>query len=203
MSTGPRPFSLACERNRDPILAVLREYLEGHETLLEIGSGTGQHAVYFAGSLPGVTWQTSDRAENLQGIQTWLSEAGLPNTPEPLSLDVREVWPLRTYDAAFTANTFHIMSWSDVIAFFEKLPGVLRHGGVLVVYGPFNENGSFTSESNAAFDASLRAQNPKMGLRDVEKVVALAEGAGLQWIAQHAMPANNRCLIFRNTSQET
>ena len=197
LTLNPKPFSAACERNRDPILAILREHLRGHERILEIGSGTGQHAVYFARCFPGIIWQTSDREENLQGIKAWLSEAGLSNTPAPLHLDVRASWPEETYDVVFTANTLHIMSWGEVISFFEGLGGVLKERGVLIVYGPFNENGQFTSPSNADFDLLLRSQNPKMGIRDLEKVVALAKSQGLHGMTRHPMPANNRSLVFR------
>ena len=197
LTLNPKPFSAACERNRDPILAILREHLRGHERILEIGSGTGQHAVYFALCFPGIIWQTSDREENLQGIKAWLSEAGLSNAPAPLHLDVRASWPEETYDAVFTANTLHIMSWGEVISFFEGLGGVLKERGVLIVYGPFNENGQFTSPSNADFDLLLRSQNPKMGIRDLEKVVALAKSQGLHGMTRHPMPANNQSLVFR------
>ena len=197
LTLNPKPFSAACERNRDPILAILREHLRGHERILEIGSGTGQHAVYFARCFPGIIWQTSDREENLQGIKAWLSEAGLSNTPAPLHLDVRASWPEETYDVVFTANTLHIMSWGEVISFFEGLGGVLKERGVLIVYGPFNENGQFTSPSNADFDLSLRSQNPKMGIRELEKVVALAKSQGLHGMTRHPMPANNQSLVFR------
>jgi cyclopropane fatty-acyl-phospholipid synthase-like methyltransferase len=194
---NPKLFSAACERNRDPILAILREHLGGHERILEIGSGTGQHAVYFARCFPGIIWQTSDREENLQGIKAWLSEAGLSNTPAPLHLDVRASWPEETYDVVFTANTLHIMSWEEVISFFEGLAGVLKERGVFFVYGPFNENGQYTSASNADFDLSLRSQNPKMGIRDLEKVVALAKAQDLHGMTRYPMPANNQSLVFQ------
>lgn len=203
MTSQPKPFSAACERNRDSILAVLREYLSGHERVLEIGSGTGQHAVYFAHALPKIIWQTSDRPENLETINAWLSEAGLANTPVPFTLDVREPWPKEIFDVVFTANTFHIMGWTEVIAFFEGLSEALNEGGYFILYGPFNENGTFTSPSNAIFDQSLRNQNPKMGIRDLEQVAILANKQGLKWIAQHAMPANNQCLVFRKESDGT
>ena len=202
MTPAPKPFSPACERNREPIRAVLGEYLQGTEQVLEIGSGTGQHAVHFAGSFPGVTWQTSDRPEHLHGILAWLSDAGLSNTPPPLALDVRATWPKGPYDLIFTANTCHIMGWEEVKALFQGVSSILIERGHFLVYGPFNEKGLFTSPGNAAFDASLRRQDPRMGLRDLEEVVALGEKHGFEWIARHSMPANNLCLSFRKSPAE-
>lgn len=197
-----KPFSPAAERNREPILAVLRQHLPkpAHPLplrVLEVGSGTGQHAVHFAAALPHVVWQCSDVAEHLAGIHTWLAEAGLPNTPEPWALDVNAGLPAAAHDVVFTANTLHIMGWAEVERLFAELPRALAQGGLLVVYGPFNVGGQFTSASNAAFDAALREADPKRGLRDVAAVDALAQGAGLSRVADVAMPANNRCLIWR------
>ena len=120
-----KPYSPACDRNRDPILAVLREHFADRRRVLEIGSGTGQHAVHFAAALPHLVWQTSERAQNLPGLRLWLDEAALPNTPPPLALDVNAAWPQARFDAVFSANTLHIMSWADVVAMFRALPGVL------------------------------------------------------------------------------
>ncbi len=194
-----KPFSAACERNRGPILEVLRAELAGDERVLEIGSGTGQHAVHFAAAMPGLLWQCTDRAEALDGIRAWLQEARLPNTPPPRELDVRRgPWPAPV-DVVYTANTLHIMDWTAVQALFAALPAVLRPGGRLIVYGPFKCHGAHTAESNAAFDASLRARDPSMGVRDREAVEALAAAAGLERVAVHAMPANNQCLVWRRT----
>ncbi len=192
-----KPFSPACERNRGPILAALREPFTTRRQVLEIGSGTGQHAVHFAAALPHLTWQTSDVAANLPGIRTWLAEAALPNTPPPLELDVAGIWPAARYDAAFTANTLHIMSWPEVQQLFAQLGSTLTDDAMLAVYGPFNEDGQFTSESNAAFDASLRERATHMGLRDLSAVDALARTIGLHRIADLPMPANNRTLLWR------
>ena len=192
-----KPFSPACERNRGPILAALREPFATRRQVLEIGSGTGQHAVHFAAALPHLTWQTSDVAANLPGIRTWLAEAALPNTPPPLELDVAGIWPAARYDAAFTANTLHIMSWPEVQQLFAQLGSTLTDDAVLAVYGPFNEDGQFTSESNAAFDASLRERASHMGLRDLSAVDALARTIGLHRMADLPMPANNRTLLWR------
>jgi len=192
-----KPWSGACERNRDAILDVLREQFADCRRVLEVGSGTGQHAVHFAAALPRLVWQTSDRLPWLAGISQWLAEAALPNTPAPLQLDVTGRWPSAKFDAIFTANTLHIMGWAEVEAFFAALPGVLAPDARLVIYGPFNYSGTFTSASNAEFDLALRADNPKRGIRDFEAVDALARAIGFALVDDRAMPANNRCLSWR------
>jgi len=193
-----KPYSPASERNREPILAVLRRHFADRQRVLEIGSGTGQHAVHFAARLPHLAWQASDRAENLEGIRAWLGEAGLANTPAPLQLDVtQDHWPAQQYDAVYSANTLHIMSWAEVERLFARLPEVLAADARLAVYGPFNYGGRFTSDSNAAFDASLKAQLPHRGIRDFEAVDALARAIGLSLLEDNAMPANNRCLVWK------
>jgi cyclopropane fatty-acyl-phospholipid synthase-like methyltransferase len=195
------PCSPACERNRDSILAVLREHFADSRRVLEIGSGTGQHAVHFAAALPWLQWQCSDRPGHLEDVCAWLGHAGLPNTPAPLELDVadRGQWPDTRYDAAFSANTLHIMGWPQVCDFFALLGQVLEPNAKLLVYGPFNYKGQFTSPSNAAFDAQLRATHPERGIRDFEQVDALARQIGLSLQADIAMPANNRCLMWRRS----
>lgn len=193
-----KPYAPACDRNRDPILAVLRAHFAGHSRVLEIGSGTGQHAVHFAAALPWLSWQCADVADNLPGIRLWLDEAALPNTPPPLALDVRGAWPEAAYDAVFSANTLHIMGWAEVERFFAGIDRVLASaGGVLAVYGPFNYGGSYTSDSNRDFDAWLKARDPRSAIRDFEAVDALARGIGLEPVADVAMPANNRMLVWR------
>lgn len=193
-----KPYAPACDRNRDPILAVLREHFATQRRVLEIGSGTGQHAVYFAAAMPWLSWQCSDVGENLEGIRAWLDEAALPNTPPPISLDVRAAWPQAEFDAVFSANALHIMGWPEVEAFFAGVDGVLaRADGVLAVYGPFNYGGAYTSDSNRDFDAWLKARDPLSGIRDFEAVDALARGIGLEPVADVAMPANNRTLVWR------
>jgi Protein of unknown function (DUF938). len=200
-SVGPaagKPFSASCARNRDPILRVLRTHFAARRAVLEVGSGTGQHAVHFAAAMPWLEWQCSDRPEYLPGIESWRQEAGLPNTPAALALDVAlGPWPGRAFDAVFTANSLHIMGWNEVEAFFAGVGGVLAGQATLVAYGPFNYGGEFTSDSNQAFDASLRARDPRMGIRDFEAVDALARGIGLALVDDVAMPANNRCLVWR------
>jgi cyclopropane fatty-acyl-phospholipid synthase-like methyltransferase len=199
-----KPHAPASERNREPILAVLREHFAERRHLLEIGSGTGQHAVHFAAALPQLIWQTSDRADNLPGIRLWLNEAGLANLPPPLEFDVSQAhWPPARFDAIFSANTLHIMSWTEVQRLFEGLPQLLMPDAHLVIYGPFNYAGQFTSDSNAAFDASLKAQVPHRGIRDFEAVDALAQVAGLTLQEDRAMPANNRCLVWRSTQRSS
>lgn len=192
-----KPFSTACERNRDPILAVLRHHFAEQRQLLEIGSGTGQHAAHFAMAMPRLTWQCSDRAENLPGIRQWLEEYDLPNTPPPLELDVDGEWPPRTFDALFTANTLHIMGWPSVQALFAKMGAALGPRAVVVAYGPFNYERRYTSPSNREFDGGLKTRDPASGIRDFEAVDALALAQGLHLIDDVAMPANNRCLVWR------
>ena len=192
-----KPFSPACERNRDPILAVLRRHFVGCGSVLEVGSGTGQHAVHFAGALPWLSWQCADLVPRLPGIRQWLDEAGLPNTPPPLALDVCGPWPKGPYDAVFSANILHIVGWPEVEAFFAGVGRVLGAAGMLVVYGPFNTNGIYTSASNRDFDAWLKARDPRSGIRDAEAVQGLAAQAGLHAVDDVAMPANNRCFVWR------
>jgi cyclopropane fatty-acyl-phospholipid synthase-like methyltransferase len=196
MHVPEKPYAPACDRNRVPILAVLREYFADRQQVLEIGSGTGQHAVYFAAALPHLVWQTSDRPENLAGIRLWLEEAALPNTPPPIALDVNGPWPRQRFDAAFSANTLHILAWAEVERLFAGLATVLEVGAKLVIYGPFNYGGRYTSESNARFDQWLKAEDPMRGIRDFEAVEALAADIGLTLLEDRAMPANNRCLIW-------
>jgi cyclopropane fatty-acyl-phospholipid synthase-like methyltransferase len=192
-----KPFAPSCERNREPILAVLREHFADRTHVLEIGSGTGQHAVHFAAALPQLTWQCADRAEQLPGIRAWLDEAALPNTPAPIELDVASTWPQQMYDAVYSANTLHIMAWNEVVRFFVALPSVTTANATLVIYGPFNYGGNYTSDSNADFDQWLKARGAHMGIRDAEAVDALASAAGFALIDDVVMPANNRCRIWQ------
>ncbi|MGB4066311.1 MAG: DUF938 domain-containing protein [Azonexus sp.] len=185
------------EKNREPILAVLREVFADCRNVLEIGSGTGQHAIHFGAHLPHLSWQTSDRPDFLPGIRAWLAEAALPNVLPPHEFDVLGQWPNGRYDAVYSANTLHIMSWEAVEAFFAGLPTVLKLGGLLLIYGPFMFNGRHTSDSNAAFDQSLREKAPYQGVRDVAAVDALARQRGLELVEQRAMPSNNFVLLWR------
>jgi cyclopropane fatty-acyl-phospholipid synthase-like methyltransferase len=192
-----KPYAPACERNREPILAVLRECFADRRDVLEVGSGTGQHAVHFAAAMPWLSWQCSDRAEHLAGIRLWLDEAGLPNTPAPIELDVSGAWARRRFDAVFSANTLHVMGWPEVQRFFEGVDAVLATDGVLAAYGPFNYGGEYTSDSNREFDAWLKARDTRSGIRDFEAVDALAREIGLTLMDDVAMPANNRTLVWR------
>jgi cyclopropane fatty-acyl-phospholipid synthase-like methyltransferase len=192
-----KPYSPASERNREPILAVLRRWFADRQRVLEIGSGTGQHAVHFATAMPHLVWQSSDRAENLPGIRNWLDEAALPNTPSPLEFDVTGNWPSDRYDAIFSANTLHIMSWPEVEQLFAKLPAVTTADACLAIYGPFNIEGQFTSDSNASFDRDLKMRGVHMGIRDVAAVDALAAAAGFDLVEDIAMPANNRLRYWK------
>lgn len=191
------PFSQACENNRQPILEVLSEHLKAPGRLLEIGSGTGQHAAWLPAHLPHIEWQPSDLPENLSGIRAWLQQAGLSNVAAPISLDVAGDWPEADFDYLFTANTFHIMSAQLVERCIEHAGQRLTPEGLLLVYGPFAYAGHHTAESNARFDAMLRQRDPLSGIRDRDWIESLAQSAGLRPIADHAMPANNRTLVFR------
>jgi SAM-dependent methyltransferase len=192
-----RPHSEACERNREPILSVLKDWFIQPGVVLEIGAGTGQHAVHFARHLAHLTWISTDREENLDGIRQWFEEASLPNLQGPLQLDVcNEIWPVRDARYAFSANTAHIMSWQEVEAMFAGVSVALEPGGKFCLYGPFNRNGEFTSDSNREFDAMLRARNPQMGIRDDRAMMDLARRCELGFAADHSMPARNRLLVW-------
>ena len=197
MNQPTRPHAPATERNREPILAVLREHFADRRRVLEIGSGTGQHAVHFAKALPHLMWQASDREENLAGIELWIEHARLLNTPPPKLLDVLGPWPVEQFDAVFSANTLHIMGWPEVEQMFANMRMSLAPTAKLAIYGPFNYAGMFTSESNIAFDRALRTEAPHRGIRDFEKVDALARTIGMELIADIAMPANNRTLLWQ------
>jgi SAM-dependent methyltransferase len=191
------PFSEACERNKGPILEVLRTAFADRRRVTEIGAGTGQHAVHFAQHLPHLDWQPTDRAEYLPGLAARIAAEGPPNLLPPLDLDVlRSPWPAVPADAVFSANTLHIMSWTAVEALFAGMDRLLPTGGVLAIYGPFRYGGRFTTESNAAFDRMLRERDPVSAVRDFEAVDALAAAAGLRLCADHPMPANNQLLVW-------
>lgn len=193
-----KPWSESCEQNRKPILSVIKPILANRKKLLEIGSGTGQHAVYFAPEFPYLTWHTSDCQENLPGINMWLEECESVNICPPLELDVeRSAWPDIKVDAIYSANTLHIMPWTGVEAFFKGTGTILETDGCLLVYGPFNYNRQYTSDSNAQFDVWLKQRDPRSGIRHFEDLAALAKNAGLELVEDFAMPANNRILYWR------
>ena len=189
----------AVARNRDPILAVLRRVLPAQGTVLEIASGTGEHAVHFAGALPGMTWQPTDPdMVALRSIAAWRETARLPNLLAPLVLDVTSaVWPVQRADAMVCINMIHISPWRAAEALMAGAARLLAPGGVLFLYGPYKEGGAHTAPSNEAFDASLRARNPEWGVRDLDDVKALAEREGVDFVERVAMPANNLSVVFR------
>jgi cyclopropane fatty-acyl-phospholipid synthase-like methyltransferase len=190
-----KPFAASCQQNREPIFNIIQPLLKNCQTLLEIGSGTGQHAVYFANKLPHLHWQTSDRANYHAGINAWLDDANHPNILPPLLLDVSQNdCPKQRFDAIFSANTLHIMSKEEVIFFFQKIASCLSSAGSLIVYGPFNYDGNYTSDSNARFDQWLISQNSHSSIKDFEWINDLAKQAGLTLKKDYAMPANNRIL---------
>lgn len=191
-------YSEACDRNKDPILKILKEIFSDIDEVLEIGSGTGQHAVYFGQNLPHVTWQTSDLPENHAGIQAWLDKNIPTNVKAPLALDANQrPWPVNSTGAIFTANTLHIMSWNSVENLFQGIGETLIGGGILCVYGPFRYNGSYTSESNAYFDKTLKLRDPLSGIRDFEAVNELALQQGLSFVKDYPMPANNQTIVWQ------
>lgn len=193
-----KPFAESCEQNKAVILEVLRRYLQSGDRVLEIGSGTGQHAVHFGAALGDVQWQPSDCPEYLPGIRAWLDDAGLDNVATPLRLDVlTDSWPEGSYNAVFTANTTHIMSWPAVEAMFHGVGRLLPDGGLFLQYGPFSYGGRHSSDSNARFEQWLKARDPDSGVRDLDELTPLAADSGLQLQADIAMPVNNRVLVWQ------
>lgn len=193
-----KPFSQACENNKQPILEQLMQFLPKQGLVLEIGTGTGQHAVHFAAAFPHLQWQPSDRPEAAGYCLPWLAAATSGNINRPLSLDVAEAnWPLDRADAVFSANTAHIMSWPEVESMFAGVAHLLPMGGVFCLYGPFNYQGNYTSDSNRAFDLHLRTQKATMGLRDMDDLLVLGKRVGLMLLEDIAMPANNRFLVWQ------
>jgi cyclopropane fatty-acyl-phospholipid synthase-like methyltransferase len=194
------PFSEACERNKSPILEVLQEHLPKRGFILEIGSGTGQHAVFFANALSTFKWQPSDVPANIPSLAARIEQEGGENLKQPIPLDVLNddlsAWPERILTAAFSANTTHIMSWEMVRAMFTGLGQKLKPRGVFILYGPFNQDGQYTSDSNRNFDLQLKSQNPEMGLRDVRTLETLAGKHDMTLKDTVDLPANNKCLVF-------
>ena len=195
-----KPYSESCDQNKAPILALIGPLFREAASVLEVGSGTGQHAVHFAAALPHLTWQTSDVPANLPGIRLWLAGAGLPNLPEPIVLDVLGDWPSGPFDGVFSANTAHIMGEAEVAAMFLGIGRVLAPGGRFALYGPFRMAGQHTSESNNRFDAWLRARDPRMGVRDLDDLRSWAEAGGLRLVEDVPMPVNNRTLIWERVA---
>ncbi len=196
-----KPFAPSCERNQDVILDVLKDTFSSVSSVLEIGSGTGQHAVHFARHLPHLTWQTGDLEDRHVGIELWLKDANLDNVLQPVVMDLDvEPWPVVGVDAVFSANVMHIVSWDQGKRLVAGAGKVLNQEGLLCLYGPFNYNGEFTSQSNAQFEVWLKNRDPKSGIRNFEDIVALAMENDLELMQDHAMPANNRMLTFRKVS---
>ena len=194
----------AAERNFLPILGVLKREFKDARRVVEIGAGTGQHAAGFAGELNWLTWLPTDRQVNLADMHRWYEASARPNLEQPQALDVAaDTLPAESFDAAFSANTAHIMDTGAVRKMFRLLGNALEAGGRFCLYGPFRENGAFSTESNARFDASLRASDPSMGIRDLAAIDADAEDAGLRRLRRFAMPGNNLMLVFeRGTVSE-
>ncbi len=198
----PKPFSQACENNKQFILDIIRAEFAAGGVVLEIGSYTAQHVIYFAESMPQVQWQPSDMLEHLPTVLAGLADCTLSNIATPLALDVsQQFWPVTQVDGIFSANTLHIMSCTDVEKFFHGVKRTLRTGGKLCVYGPFKYKGEFTTPSNARFDDWLKERNPLSGVRDFEQVDAWALEAGLRLAADHTMPANNQLLLWEMTTE--
>lgn len=194
-----KPFSESSEQNKFPILSVLKQYFLNTKSVLEIGSGTGQHAVFFAEQFPFLKWIASDQQEYLPGIKMWLDEADLTNLTAPCLLNVnQENWSIDKVDAVFSANTVHIMDWSSVENMFSGIGKILSGNGLFCLYGPFNYNGGFSSESNARFDQWLKQRDPRSGVRDFEALNSLAKKENLIFVDDVEMPANNRILIWKN-----
>ena len=193
-------FSSAADRNRIPIIEQLKQRLPVKGTVLEIGSGTGQHAVFFADELPGVIWQPSDRQENIADLVAGFAQVGNRRILPPLRLDVLlDAWPEQKFEASYSANTAHIMSWQAVIAMFGGVSECLHESALFCLYGPFNIDGQFTSDSNRQFDLQLRARDAQMGIRDMGDIETLARENRLVLQQKIAMPANNFLLVFKKS----
>jgi len=191
-----KPYAASCDDNKEVILEVIKPYLKNKRHVLEIASGTGQHAVFFAQACPDLKWQPSDLANNLQGIQYWLNDALCANLLDPIELDVSQQWPSKQYDAVFTANSLHIMTHQQVADCFSGLGKILSQSAVCLFYGPFNYAGSYTSDSNKNFDVWLKNKNSGSCIKDFESICSLAKQQGLTLLNDNEKPANNRVLAF-------
>ncbi len=200
-----KPFSEACENNKEPILAVLHDViLSSDRRLLEIGAGTGQHAVYFAPAFPFLEWHPTDLSPAVPGMSMWFKEARIPSIQIPRKLDVKkDDFPKVKFDVVFTANTFHVMQWKDCKAFMKLLGHRLREGSRAVIYGPFKYNGEFTSSSNEEFDQSLKTLDPLSGIRNFEDVNSNMTKNGFELVHDYEMPAHNRTLVYRRLKFES
>ena len=193
-----KPFSKYCENNKQPILEVIAQYFTDDGVVLEIGSGTGQHAMYFAEKLPHIYWQTSERSDHIEGVNQWLNAYRKYNLGRPFEIDVKQdKWPIDKVKGIFSANTSHIMRWQSVEKMFQHSGELLLPSHYFCLYGPVNINGEYTSDSNKQFDQFLRSDNPKMGLRNLEDLQELAKTNGLEFVQKHDMPANNFIMVWQ------
>jgi len=192
-----KPFSPSADRNKQYILEALDRELVGNEFILEIGSGTGQHACHFAANLPNITWQATELKDNIPAIESWIGEHNCLNLPDPYELDVDVLpWPAKNVDVCYTSNTFHIVSMQSIQSIFEGCKQVLSHSGKLCVYGPFSINGAHTSEGNIQFDRQLRTSDPASGVRDLQVLDGLAKRAGFSACRYIELPANNHFVVW-------
>lgn len=194
-----KPFAASAEQNRGPILDVLRRWFAEPGSVLEVGSGTGQHAVHFAAAMPHLSWQPTEVEGRIEGIEAWRLEAGLDNIRPARELHAAGPWPAERYDYVFTANTAHIMQWSEVLAMLAGVSGVLRPGGIFAMYGPFARGGRHTAHSNLEFDRALRRADSGMGVRDMDEIQREARTLGLDLLETISMPADNFTLVWRRT----
>lgn len=195
-----KPYALSCDKNSEPILQVLKPYLKNISSLLEIGAGTGQHAVYMAPHFKNMTWTLSDLEDRHEGISLWLKDFPRANVRGPIEYEAGQTdWPSGDFDAVFTANTLHIMSWQQCLNLFDDLMK-LPQGAYAFIYGAFNYNGEFTSESNKKFNDWLESKFPAGGIRDFEKVESELKDRNFILIEDHEMPANNRLLTFQKSN---
>jgi len=195
-----KPFAESCEQNKLPILEALKEIFNKQGDLLEVGSGTGQHAVYFSEYFPHLSWQPTDVEEQIEGIKLWLQDVPHNRIKEPEVLNVSsENWPYENMDYVFTANTIHIISWPNVQSMFKGVAKALKQGGLFAQYGPFNYSGKYTSESNARFDQWLKDRDPVSGIRNFEDLALLPKENNMMLFADYEMPANNRILVWQKT----
>jgi SAM-dependent methyltransferase len=199
MNTSAARIAPATARNRDPILAVLRRVLPAQGIVLETNSGTGEHAAYLAAHLPHLIWQPTDiDPDALASIESHRAAANAPNLLAPLKLDVLSPnWPVTKADAVVSINMIHIAPWAAAVGLMAGAKRLLAPGCTLYLYGPFKEDGRHTAPSNAAFDASLQAQDPAWGVRDTGEARELARENGFEFVERVAMPANNLSLVFR------
>jgi cyclopropane fatty-acyl-phospholipid synthase-like methyltransferase len=194
-----KQYSSSCVQNQEPILKIIKPLLLEKYTVLEVGSGTGQHAVFFAEHMPHLNWQASDQAQYLSSINAWVDEAKLNNTPPAINLDVTQAWPALEFDVIFSANTTHIMSWEMVVDFYQGVGESLSENGLFILYGPFNYHQQYTSQSNADFDMWLKNRDPNSAIRNFEALMELAKQAKLTLLKDYEMPANNRILCWQKS----